>query len=182
MCCCAKGRKEGDDNTMGTMESKLKTANRILIEFITEESKIGLKDISYVDLIGRVLVSANKNELPKKELIAVYKQIDNVNQHVIKNYLIQDFFFTDNTRTKYDVTKITLYNLLYSGGNDAEKSKFLFTLIESPNNSCVQNHSPKLLTCIEYLTTIPCILVGEIINSGRRFNTDSDEQEFEELF
>jgi hypothetical protein len=101
---------------------------------------------------------------------------------VIKNYLIQDFFFTDNTRVKYEANKIIFFNLLYSGGKDTDKANFLFNLIENKSSSCVHNNSQNLLLALEHLTTITCILVGEIINTGRRFSSDNDEQEFEELF
>jgi hypothetical protein len=100
----------------------------------------------------------------------------------MKNYLIQDFFFTDNTRVKYEANKIIFFNLLYSGGKDTDKANFLFNLIENKSSSCVHNNSQNLLLALEHLTTITCILVGEIINTGRRFSSDNDEQEFEELF
>ena len=77
--CCAKARNDGEDTTMGGMESKLKNAYKILIEFVSEETKIGLKDMSCLDLVEKVLLAANKNEIPKKELLYVFKQIDSAN-------------------------------------------------------------------------------------------------------
>ena len=88
MCCCAKARKDGDDTTMGGIETKLKNANRILIEFVIEESKIGLKEISCLDLVEKVLLVVNKNEIPKKDLLLVYKAIDPQNDTIIKSYLV----------------------------------------------------------------------------------------------
>ena len=52
-------------------------------------------------------------------------------QNSIKNFLIQDFFYTDNTRQKYDFNKVVLFNLLYSGGKDLEKANFLYNMIEN---------------------------------------------------
>ena len=46
MCCCAKERKEGDDYfTINGFENKPKNSNRILLEFVSEEMKIGLKEV-----------------------------------------------------------------------------------------------------------------------------------------
>jgi hypothetical protein len=75
-----------------------------------------------------------------------------------------------------------LFCVLYSGGTDDAKSDFLFTLIENTTSGYVTNHSPKLLLALEYLANIPCIQVGELLNASRRFTSDADEQEFEELF
>lgn len=96
--------------------------------------------------------------------------------------MIQDFFFTDNTRIKYEANKIILFNLLYSGGADTDKANFLFNIIENKSSSCVHNNSQNMLLALEHLTTITCILVGEILNTNRRFSSDNDESEFEELF
>lgn len=43
MCCCAKNRKE-DENTIGGIETKLRNSGRILIEFVSEEAKLGLRE------------------------------------------------------------------------------------------------------------------------------------------
>ena len=83
--------------------------------------------------------------------------------------MIQDFFFVDSSRQKYDFNKIVLFNLLYSGGKEIEKANFLFNVIENTSTSAVHNHSHKLLNTLENLTYISCIVVGEIINSVRRF-------------
>lgn len=182
MCCCAKARKDGEDGTMSGFETKLKSSNRILLQFVGQEVKLGLKEVGCLELIEKVLLAANKNDIPKKDLLSVFKSIESVDQHAIKNFLICDFFFTDNTRTKYDLTKVLLFCLLYSGGTESEKANFLFNLIENTTSSCITNHSAKLLLAIEYMATIPCVLVGEILNSSRHFTSDGDEEEFEELF
>lgn len=175
MCCCAKNRKDNDESTIGGFESKAKNTNRILIEFVSEEAKIGLREVNWTDLVEQVLLASNKGEIPKKELHQVYKNIDSVNQNVIKNYLVQDFFFTDNTRVKFEANKIIFFNLLYSGGKDTDKANFLFNLIENKSSSCVHNNSQNLLLALEHLTTITTIIVGEIINTNRRFSSDNDE-------
>ena len=73
MCCCAKNRKEGDESTIGGLETKVKNSSRILIEFVSEEAKIGLREVNWTDLVEQVLLASNKGEIPKKELIQVYK-------------------------------------------------------------------------------------------------------------
>lgn len=46
----------------------MKNANRILIEFIREESKIGLKEIPCLDLAEQVLIINNRNEVLANDL------------------------------------------------------------------------------------------------------------------
>ena len=75
-CCCAKPRKDGEDITIGGIESKSKNLNRILIEFVSEESKIGFKDIPCIEMIEKILLASNKGEVPKKEIILIYKSIE----------------------------------------------------------------------------------------------------------
>ena len=51
-CCWTKDRNVGDDNSpFGNIETRMRNANRILIEFISEEAKIGLREIAYLDLV-----------------------------------------------------------------------------------------------------------------------------------
>ena len=140
MCCCAKARKDGDLTIEGP-ESRIKNINRILLEFVNEESKIGLKEVPCLEMIEKVLLASNKGEVPKKDIIQIYKTTDSINQTSIKNFMIQDFFFTDNTRQKYNFNKVVLFNLLYSGGKDVEKANFLFNIIENTSSSAVHNHS-----------------------------------------
>lgn len=68
VCCCSKSRKEEDVTIDGT-ESKIKNVNRILIEFVNEESKIGLKEIPCIEMIEKVLLASNKGEIPKKDIV-----------------------------------------------------------------------------------------------------------------
>jgi hypothetical protein len=78
MCCCAKARKDGDGETLGGLDMKLKNSNRILLQFVGEEVKIGLREVNCLELIEKVLVVANKNDIPKKELLNVFKDLDMV--------------------------------------------------------------------------------------------------------
>ncbi len=68
LCCCAKSRKDGDLSLEGP-ESRIKNVNRILIEFVNEESKIGLKEVPCLEMIEKVLIASNKGEVPKKDII-----------------------------------------------------------------------------------------------------------------
>lgn len=69
MCCCSKARKDGEEDTIGGFEARFKNSNRILISFVGEEVKLGLKEVHCLKLIEQVLLSANKNDIPKKDLI-----------------------------------------------------------------------------------------------------------------
>lgn len=67
--CCAKSRKGDSDLTLEGPESRIKNLNRILLEFVTEEQKIGLKEISCLEMIEQVLLASNKGEIAKKDII-----------------------------------------------------------------------------------------------------------------
>lgn len=68
MCCCAKTRKE-DPLTIDGPQSRIKNLNRILLEFVQEEAKIGLKEVPCLEMIEKVLLASNKGEVPKKDII-----------------------------------------------------------------------------------------------------------------
>jgi hypothetical protein len=54
MCCCAKTRKEGEGDTLRGIESKLKSAQMILLEFIKEESNLKMKEIGWAELSSKI--------------------------------------------------------------------------------------------------------------------------------
>ena len=56
-----------------------------------------------------------------------------------------------------------LFNMLYSGGNEADKINFLFKLCERENRHYIENGSIKLQIIVESLTTIPCVVVGYMV-------------------
>jgi hypothetical protein len=58
-----------------------------------------------------------------------------------------------------------LFNLLYAGGKEEDKLNFFFSIIETASSSAVENNSPRLIKTIENLTYIPCIAIGEILNT-----------------
>lgn len=62
-----------------------------------------------------------------------------------------------------------------------EKANFLFNVVENSQSSAVHNHSQKLISTLEHITYISAIAVGEILNSVRRFTSDSDDSDFQEL-
>ncbi len=64
---------------------------------------------------------------------------------------------------KYDFIKVMLFNLLYSGGRDVDKADLLYRLLKNEKTQLIQYRSPKLLSAIETLGMIPCILVGEAL-------------------
>lgn len=108
---------------------------------------------------------------------------ETLNPQEVKQYLVQDFFFTDNTRSKYSYNKVATFNLLYAGGSESDKANFLFNLMESgspASSQVIQTHSQRLLSILETLTFIPCIVVGEILKIQGRFESQ-EEDEFLEL-
>lgn len=136
-----------------------------MIEFVAEEAELSLRDHTFSDIIQKVIVKSNKSEVPKKDVANIYRELPQVNVQCVKDFLVHNFFFTDNTRTKYDFSKLVIFNLLYSGGDDTDKANYLFRMLENTKNNLVQNHDQKLATSIEYLTVIPCIVVGETLLS-----------------
>lgn len=72
--------------------------NRILLEFVSEESKLGMRKIQFNFIMEEVLLISTKNEIPKKSLVELYKSLPDIDSSIIKDFLIQDFFFTDNTK------------------------------------------------------------------------------------
>lgn len=100
---------------MGQFDSKLKNQKRILLEFVNEEANIGLKDTSCYDIIEKVLSETNKVHINSSDLINCFKQL-NFSSVIYRDYISQDFFFTDNLRTKYDFKKVITFIILYAGG------------------------------------------------------------------
>lgn len=72
--------------------------NRILLEFVSEESKLGMRKIQFNSIMEEVLLVSTKNEILKKSLVELYKSMPDIDSSIIKDFLIQDFFFTDNTK------------------------------------------------------------------------------------
>ena len=113
-----------------------------------------------------ILVSKKGVEIPYKDVTSIYKSIKQVNANKILQFIVSDFFFTDNTRQRYDFNKIILFNLLYTGGKDSDKANFLFNLLENAETNTVHIHSKKLIATVEGLTYIPSMVVGEILNTS----------------
>lgn len=68
------------------------------MEFVSEESKLGMRKIQFNFIMEEVLLVSTKNEIPKKSLVELYKSMSDIDSSIIKDFLIQDFFFTDNTK------------------------------------------------------------------------------------
>lgn len=76
MVCCTKDRaNEGDEPSqlLGAVDSKFKNANRVLLEFVTEESKLGMREIECFEMIEKIFLCSNKGEIPKKDIVHIYK-------------------------------------------------------------------------------------------------------------
>jgi len=65
-----------------------------------------------------------------------------------------------------------LFNILYSGGLEADKAYFLYKLCESPDTQIVHNHSPQLMQTLEQLSKIPTIILGTILGQQRTFSSE----------
>lgn len=90
-----------------------------------------MRKIQFNYIMEEVLLISTKNEIPKKSLVELYKSMPDIDSSIIKDFLIQDFFFTDNTKQKYDFVKIVLFNILYSGGTEQDKADYLFKMLEN---------------------------------------------------
>lgn len=194
-CCCSKQRDDPKSLSPSgkhvpetflpgfSNDSKLKSVQRILLEFVGQEAKLGLRDVEAFEILEKLIQAAqNRDEINKKEVVRIYRET--LNPQEVKQYLVQDFFFTDNTRSRYSYSKVAVFNLLYAGGTETDKANFLFNLMESgspASTQVIQTHSQKLLTVLEILTFIPCITVGEILKVQSRFESGQEEDEFIEL-
>ena len=79
-CCCANPRKDNEAfSLLGEFDGKLRSFNKILLELSTEEYKLGLKDVPCIGIIEKILVVSNKGEVPKKDLVKVFKSFYSVN-------------------------------------------------------------------------------------------------------
>ena len=96
-----------------------------MIEFTLEESKLGMKDVHCYTLAEDVLKPSKRGEIAKNKLLKIYQDYFKDSYENIRFIIDQDFFTTDNTRQKYDVNRIMIFNLLYSGGEESEKIALL---------------------------------------------------------
>jgi hypothetical protein len=82
LCCCSKERKEGEgfiESQLSNLETKIKNVNRILIEFVTEEAKLGMREIPCIEMVEKVLLVSSKGEVPKKDIVHIYKSTQQIN-------------------------------------------------------------------------------------------------------
>lgn len=129
--CCSKERKTVTDSSLlSDFDSTFKNLRKIMIEFMSEEVKMGLRDTQFLDLQEQLLLaSTSKKTIPKGELQTLFKKIDNY-AYLFKHYLSHSYFFSDNTRSSYSFSKVMIFVLLYSGGSELEKINCLYNLIE----------------------------------------------------
>jgi hypothetical protein len=73
--------------------------SRLLLEFVTEESQTGMRELQCIEMVERVILVSKKGvEIPYKDVTSIYKSIKQVNANKILQFIVSDFFFTDNTR------------------------------------------------------------------------------------
>ena len=73
--------------------------SRLLVEFVTEESQTGMRELHCIEMVERVILVSKKGvEIPYKDVTSIYKSIKQVNANKILQFIVSDFFFTDNTR------------------------------------------------------------------------------------
>lgn len=46
---------------------------KLLLEFVTEESKLGMREIECFEMIEKIFLCSNKGEIPKKDIVNIYK-------------------------------------------------------------------------------------------------------------
>jgi len=89
-CCTSKPAKDEDtylptpfySNFLSQQQTSFpgpKGLNRILLEFTTEESKLGLKDCECLELIEQALLVASQNEISKKDLVSIFRSTQGIN-------------------------------------------------------------------------------------------------------
>jgi hypothetical protein len=73
--------------------------SRLLVEFVTEESQTCMRELQCIEMVERVILVSKKGvEIPYKDVTSIYKSIKQVNANKILQFIVSDFFFTDNTR------------------------------------------------------------------------------------
>ena len=176
VCCCAKTRKDAlEQLSIQDVEQRNQANNKILIEFLNEETKLGLKEINVVEIMEKILNSAtNQREIDKSPVKDLFKDLAPGNMYVEKRFLKNGYFYANSNGNKFDLRKLQLFSLLYSGGKELDKINFLFNLAETPISGNIIYNSQKLLSCLEILTYIPCIIVGELVCQGSRFALEEE--------
>jgi hypothetical protein len=60
-------------DSLFSIDSRKQNLARILIEFVSEEAKLGLRIIPCLDIIEKILLQSGKDEIIKKDLVLVYR-------------------------------------------------------------------------------------------------------------
>ena len=71
--------------------------------------------------------------------------------------------------------------MLYCGGSDADKTSTLFSLLEDNTTGLLNYGSSKYLRVLEIMTYIPSIIIGDTVSLQKKFSSDQEEEQFEEL-
>ena len=158
-CCCSKSRGAADEpkgrvtppETLyppGSLTNSKATA-RVLMEFLNEESKLCLSEASFIEVVEKLRhVKGLNGAIEKKEIAKIYKSIRFCNVELIKNFLVQDFFFFGHGRAAFDYSKIFLFNLIYCDNgwlSDEQKASALFDLIDQEGSGIIEAHSKNLI-------------------------------------
>lgn len=179
-CCCANKKNEDQDDKLGQISQKLKSSAQILFEFTHEEQKIGLKAIDSLELAELVLSAASKGEIQKAKVKEIYQALKEVDYNQVRSFIDHEFFLVEQQSSKYDLNKILIFNLLYSGGEQS-KTQLLYSLVEDPNSGTVVNRSSRLIKTIENIAMIVSLIICQIIDSKKRFEKTALKQDFQEL-
>ena len=76
LCCCSKDRKSDTDSNLNDIEGNFTNLRKILIEFVYEESKIGIRDVSFLDLQEKLLLqTSNKRTIPKADIQPIFMKV-----------------------------------------------------------------------------------------------------------
>lgn len=63
--------------------------------------------------------------------------------------------------------------MLYSGGSDADKATIFYMQVEDPKTHIVENTAPQLISAIENIVIIACIVVGDIMTEkAKKFDEE----------
>ena len=136
-CCCAKSRKDEEDDILGDYNSRLRNCRFVLLEFAKLEASFKMKDIDYVDLMTKLFSWSNEFRIPKRDLYDELKQFNKLNHTEIKHFLDQQYFYTDNTWQYFDFLRVVCFTLLYGGGTELEKAKFLFSIAQNKDTGSI---------------------------------------------
>ncbi|CDW73763.1 UNKNOWN [Stylonychia lemnae] len=181
-CCCSKQRKELDYLFKDAQKYNLKNLAKIMEDCQNEEEGTGMKSIEIMSIVSELMAIQSLGKIQKKELVRVFRTIlPKQNQSKIKLFMTNNYFFMNETQQVYDFNKVTLFCILYCCGDNKDKTRLIFNIVQNYSNQCVVNNTQKLIQAVETLLFIPSVVVSEVLIQTQRYNPADYDHDLYEL-